>query len=151
MRYFALILIALLVTAGCQNPVEVTEEVYSENIMMGISDAPEGVRDVDTPTGPRRMFARMLLSLKRHAQLTDDQWTSVKGFAKTLAESIKEIRTGVKDETLSKEEAKVQLKEARETFVTDVTAILTEAQLPKFKRWLHMFWYFLTHRPSDRG
>jgi len=141
MKSFGLFLIVLFVLAGCNNPAEVTqEEIYTESVMMNISDASEGVRAVDTPNGVDRKFARMLLSLKRYVKLDSTQWVAVKDFAQTLATEMKAIHDGVKSGNLTKEQARVQLKEARKTFVESVTSILTDEQKPRFRRWLHLFW-----------
>lgn len=141
MKYFALFLVFLFVIAGCNNPVEVVEETHTDTIMMEIGDAPEGVRDVDTPDGPRRHFARMLISLKRFVGLNEEQWANVKEFGKTLAKDIHDIRVKVRKEEITREEARELLKESRETFVKSVTSVLTEEQKPKFRRWLLRFWY----------
>ncbi len=142
MKSIGLLLVILFVLAGCNNPVEVTqEELYTESIMMDISDAPEGVRDVDTPTGPGRKFARMMLSLKRFVGLSEEQWTSVKGFARVLANEVKTVRESFKNGDLSREEAFEQLRTARRTFVGSVKSILTDDQVPLFERWLRRVWY----------
>lgn len=141
MRSFGLFLVTLFLLAGCTNPVEVTQdEVYTESIMMNISDATEGVRDADTPNGMDRKFGRMLLSLKRYVKLDSTQWIAVKGFAQTLATEMKAIHDGVKKGDLTKEQARVRLREARKTFVESVTGILTNEQKPRFRRWLQLFW-----------
>jgi len=141
MKSIGLLLVVLFVLAGCNSPVEVTqEEIYTESMMMDITDAPEGVRDVDTPNGVDRRFARMLLSLKRFVRLDSTQWVAVKGFALTLANEMKAIHEGVKSGALTREQARLQLREARKTFVESVASILTEEQKPRFRRWLHLFW-----------
>jgi hypothetical protein len=94
---------------------------------------------------------KMLGTMKRHVQLTEAQFESVKVYGKALFDKLQEIRSQVQDSLITKEQARELVIAAREQFILSVKSVLTEEQLAKFDEWIVRFWTKHHGRPFGRG
>ncbi|MHB1049396.1 MAG: hypothetical protein ACYC09_04885 [Bacteroidota bacterium] len=94
---------------------------------------------------------KMLGTMKRHVQLTEAQFESVKVYGKALFDELKDIRSQVQDSLITKEQARELVIAARAQFIDSVKSILTEEQVAKFEEWIVRFWNKHHGRPPGRG
>ena len=156
------ILIAALVAAlliGCDNsnPADAsmtTDAEYNETSMYKttVASQTEAIQlQSQNLFHDSLRHGKMLGTMKRHVQLTEAQFESVKVFGKTLFEELKSIRLQVLDSSITKEQARELVVAARTQFIESVKSILTEEQIAKFEEWIVRFWNKHHGRPSGRG
>lgn len=154
---FAALVAAVLIGCDNSNPAGAsvpTDAEYSETSMYKTTTASQ-TEAVQLQS--KNMFhdslrhGKMLGTLKRHVQLTEAQFESVKVYGKTLFETLKAIRVQVLDSTISKEQARELVIAARAQFIESVKSILTDEQIAKFEEWIVRFWNKHHGRPHGRG
>lgn len=147
-----------LLLIGCDksNPVdEVTagDALYGEEAMYKTTISTDDELARMNGNGPAHdllRHGRMLGHLKTRLELTDTQFESVKVYAASMFEALKEIRTQVHDGLITRDEAHALVSEVRAQFVESVILILTEDQISKFERWIAEFWN-KPHRRHGHG
>ncbi|NUN71177.1 MAG: hypothetical protein HUU02_15860 [Bacteroidetes bacterium] len=145
-----------LILVGCDNssPVEAdqnSDALYSETSMLKTTQATDDEIRANHGSGPMHdslRHARMLNHLKTYVGLSDAQFDSVKIYAQTLFAALNDIRTQVKDSTITRDEAKELVVAARAQFVASVTLIITEEQTALFTEWVEKFW---NKKPGRKG
>ncbi len=159
MKNLLVLFVVALMYVGCDksNPIDniVNGDVaYSEESMYKTTVSTEDelvqMRGVGSAHDSLR-HGKMLGTLKRYVGLTDEQFDSVKVYAKTLFESLKEIRVQVHAGVITREEAKIAVGNARAKFVASVKLILTAEQQTKFNEWIVKFWNRHHHRRGPGG
>lgn len=148
-----------LLLVGCDKSTPIESEansdaLYGEETMYKttiVSDNELVTMQGNGPAHDSIRHGRMLGTLKRYVGLTDEQFDSVKVYAKTLFESLKEIRVQVHTGVITKEEAKIAVGNARAKFVASVKLILTAEQQTKFNEWIVKFWNRHHHRRGPGG
>ncbi len=146
-NFLAAALFALLLV-GCDksNPIEnsaSSDALFGEETMYKttITSEDEMVRmHGNGPAHDSLRHGRMLGHLKRYVRLTDVQMDSVKVYAITLFNTMKGIRTQVRDSLITRAQARELVKGARDQFVSSIRAILTTEQVTKFDEWVKKFW-----------
>lgn len=154
---FVALIVAVLIGCDNSNPAAAsvtTDAEYSETSMYKTTTASETEAVL---LHQQHMFhdslrhGKMLGTLKRHVQLTEAQFESVKVYGKTLFDELKAIRTQVLDSAIAKEQARELVIAARTQFIESVKSILTEEQIGKFEEWIVRFWNKHHGRPHGRG
>jgi hypothetical protein len=154
---FAALAAAVLIGCDNSNPADASmpaDAEYSETSMYKttVASQTEAIQ-----LQSKNMFhdshrhGRMLGTLKRHVQLTEAQFESVKVYGTTLFEEIQAIRSQVQDSLITREEALELVIAAREQFLLSVKSILTEEQIALFDEWILRFWNKHHGRPPGRG
>ena len=144
-----------LLMVGCDNSTSVDttsaagEALFSEESMYKtVTSTDDDLAQMhgEGPVHDSLRHGRMLGHLKVHLGLTDEQFDSVKVYAKSMFLTLKDIRDQVHDSLITREQARELVTAARTQFVASIKLILTEEQLIKLEDWITNFWNRPPHR-----
>ncbi len=149
MKYSIFALLFALTAVACSNIAGNEEENHDylfnqasmENAVFTTSGNPF------QPGGPRhgntfdhQRGLNMIVSLEQNLKLTPEQRQQIAGFALTMNQSLMSIRSEVQNGSITREQAKSKIQTVRQTFITSVRSILSDAQKKALDEWLKNHW-----------